>query len=195
VRAIAVGLVNAIDTIVSHGKAFLGVRSCRPGAAPSLTFLCATLDHAQTCRWMSERPPRHRMAQKGEAFLVSEPVSSTLSRDEIEQAIRSLSDADSIRLQKVARYYCHRRSYLHPMTCFKKPSSAPSTGPATALGTSTSCDFWRRRNARKNQQKGPTSATLPLSAIMPRFACTTKGRCGRSIRHQRACGKRKLTGV
>src|SRR5690349_15938524 len=86
VRAIAVGLVNAIDTIVSHGKAFLGVRSCRPGAAPSLTFLCATLDHAQTCRWMSERPPRHRMAQKGEAFLVSEPVSSTLSRDEIEQA-------------------------------------------------------------------------------------------------------------
>jgi DNA-directed RNA polymerase specialized sigma24 family protein len=51
---------------------------------------------------------------KGKTFLVSEPVSSTLSRDEIEKAIRSLSDADSIRLQKVARYYCHRRSHHHP---------------------------------------------------------------------------------
>jgi hypothetical protein len=45
---------------------------------------------------------------------VSEPVCSTLSRDEIEEAIRSLPDADWIRLHKAARFYGQRRRHLHP---------------------------------------------------------------------------------
>lgn len=45
---------------------------------------------------------------------MSQPVCSTLSRDEIEEAIRALPAADAIRLHKTARYYCRRRSHLHP---------------------------------------------------------------------------------
>jgi len=45
---------------------------------------------------------------------VSESACSALSQDEIEEAIRSLRDPDWIRLAKVARFYCRRRSHPDP---------------------------------------------------------------------------------
>ncbi len=42
--------------------------------------------------------------------VVRPPVSSLLSRDEIEEAIRSLPDAGWVRLHKVAKAYCRRRA-------------------------------------------------------------------------------------
>ena len=45
---------------------------------------------------------------------MNDPVCSILCREEIEEAIRSLSTAELLRLHKAARYYCRRRSLLHP---------------------------------------------------------------------------------
>lgn len=45
---------------------------------------------------------------------MSEPVCSILSRDEIEEALRSLPPAGWIRLHKAARYFCRRRRHLDP---------------------------------------------------------------------------------